>query len=87
MVTAERDGREIFAAPPNGAAFKVIDEEQLKRLQEKLRGTRSRMTRGILYAEAGLLNEAETELQKHLEYHPLDRQAKETVKTIQSWRN
>jgi hypothetical protein len=33
MVTAEKDGKEIFAAPPRGAAFQVIQEEELMHVQ------------------------------------------------------
>jgi hypothetical protein len=46
---------------------------------------RLHLRRGI-YAEAGLLDEAEIELQRHLEYRPYDKQAKELVKTIRFWR-
>jgi hypothetical protein len=87
MVTAEKDGKEIFAAPPRGAAFKVIDEQELIELQTKLRGTRSRVARSIIYAEAGLLEEGMTELQRHLECHPHDKRATELVKRIRSWHN
>jgi hypothetical protein len=87
MVTAEKDGEEIFAAPPRGAAFEVIGEAELIDVQRKLRGARSPALRGLICAEAGLLDEAEVELQRHLEYRPYDKQAKELVKRIRSWRN
>jgi hypothetical protein len=35
MVTAEKDGKEIFAAPPRGAAFEVIEEAELIDVQRK----------------------------------------------------
>jgi hypothetical protein len=87
MVTAEKDGKEIFAAPPRGAAFTIIQEAELIDVQRKLTGSHSPVVRGLIYAEAGLLDEAEIELQRHLEFRPYDKQAKELVKTIRSWRN
>ena len=87
MVTGEKNGEEIFAAPPRGAAFEVLGEAELIDVQRKLRGARSSAHRGLICAEAGLLDEAEVELQRHLEYRPYDKQAKELVKRIRSWRN
>lgn len=87
MVTAETDGKEIFAAPPRGAALKVVEKVELIRLQSRLRGTRSPAVRGLIHAEAGLLDQAEGELRTYLESHPSDERAKEFVKTIRSWRN
>jgi hypothetical protein len=87
MVTAEKDGKEIFAAPPRGAAFQVIEEAELIHVQRELRKTDSQALRSLIYAEAGLLDDAEIELQRHLENRPYDKQARELVKTIRSWRN
>ena len=85
MVTAEKDGKEIFAAPPNGAAFKVINEEGLIELRNKLRGTRSPVVRGLVYAEAGLLPEAEGEFRMYLESHANDKQVEELLRRVRSW--
>lgn len=87
MVTAEMDGKEIFAAPPRGAAFQVIEQAELIDVQQKLRGANSPAVRGLIYAEAGLLDEAEIELRKYVESRPFDKQAKQLVKTIRCWRN
>jgi hypothetical protein len=87
MVTAEKDGKEIFAAPPRGAAFRIIEAAESIDVQRKLRGTHSSAVRGLIYAEAGLLDDAEIELQRHLNYLPYDKQAKKLIKTIRSWRN
>jgi hypothetical protein len=87
MVTAEKDEKEIFAAPPRGASFRIIEEAESIDVQRKLRGAHSSAVRGLICAEAGLLDEAEIELQRHLELRPHDKQVREWVKAIRSWRN
>ena len=76
----------IFAAPPNEAAFKVIEESKLRTLLDELRGARSPLVRSVIYAEAGVLDEAEAELRTYVQNPPDEKDTKKLFKTIHSWR-
>jgi len=66
-----------LSASPRGEAFKVIDEEELIEVHHRLGGSYSPLARGITYAEAGLMDDAERGLQTQLGRQPRDKQAKE----------
>jgi hypothetical protein len=86
-VTALKDGKEITApAPPTRAEFKILGGSQLVNLSRRIQGTRSSAGRGIAYAEAGLLDDAEKEFQAHLAAAPGDYRIKKLLQTIRSWR-
>ena len=64
QVTAVKDGREIIspAAPAPEARFKVLERAKAGELERMDRAkVNSHLTRGVLYAEAGLLSDAERE--------------------------
>ncbi len=86
-VTALKDGQEIVApAAPARAEFKILETAELIKLNRRVSRSASLAARGILYAEAGLLDEAEKQFQVHLERHPSDAHVKTLLHTVQSWR-
>src|SRR6185436_3074596 len=67
IVTATRDGKEVVApALPARAEFKVILESEFINLNRTVSRTASHAARAVLYAKAGLLEEAEKEFETHL---------------------
>ena len=88
MVTALKDGQEIIApAPPARAEFKILEKAELTRVNRVVSRTASNVARGVLYAEVGLLDDAERELRTHLDLRPDDERAKQLLQMIKSWRN
>ena len=87
VVTALKDGNEVLAPTlPARAEFKIIDESEWAALGGRIKRTRSGVARGVIYAKAGLLDEAEQELRAHISRHPTDKLAIRTLRTIKSWR-
>ncbi len=87
VVTAIKKGKEILAPTlPARAEFKIVEGSERAKLRALIRNTQSGMARGVLYAKAGLLDEAEQELRTHLYNHPADKQAIRLLETIKSWR-
>jgi hypothetical protein len=88
MVTARKDGQEIIApASPARAEFKILGKPELRKLNRMVRRTASHAARGVLYAEAGLLDEAEMEFQTHLNLRPADERVKGLLRIVKSWRS
>lgn len=88
MVTALKDGQEIIApASPARAEFKILGKPDLRKLNRLLGRTTSHAARGVLYAEAGLLDEAEKEFQTHLELRPADERVRALLQIVKSWRS
>jgi hypothetical protein len=86
-VTALKDGREVVApAPPARAEFMILGDSQVIKLHRMLWRTDSHAVRGVHYAEAGLLDEAEQEFRTHLTLSPADDSAKKLLGTVESWR-
>jgi hypothetical protein len=87
MVTARKDGQEIIApASPARAEFKILGKLELRKLNRMVSRTTSHAARGVLYAEAGLLDEAEKEFQIHLSLRPVDERVKTLLQVVKSWR-
>ena len=87
MVTALKDGQEIIApAPPARAEFEILGKSELIKLNRTINRTVSHAARGVLYANAGLLDAAEKEFRTHLGVRPDDERAKQLVRIVQSWR-
>jgi hypothetical protein len=86
QVTATlEDGTEVTApaAPAPQARFRVLDanaNDRLTRL-EKAAPT-SRLARGVAYAQAGLLDEAEAELKELLKENPRSRVARDLLRSL-----
>ncbi len=86
-VTALKDGQEVVSpASPARAEFEILEEPELRILKRIVRRTTSHAARGVLYAEAGLLDEAEKEFQTHSNLRPADERVKGLLRTVQSWR-
>lgn len=86
-VTALKDGHEVVAPlPPARAEFKILGKPELRRLKLTVRRATSDAARGVLYAETGLLDDAEKAFQTHLELRPTDERAKQLLQIVQSWR-
>ena len=86
-VTALKDGKEIVApAPPARAEFAILGKAQLIRLNRLLGSMMSHSARGVLYAENGLLDEAEKEFQTQLDLRPGDDRARQLLQVVKSWR-
>ena len=73
-------------APPTRAEFMVIREVDLLKVNRRINGTVSHAARGVIYAEAGLLEEAEKEFQTHLGLRPEDERVKQLLRIVKSWR-
>jgi hypothetical protein len=87
-VTALKDGQEIVApAPPARAEFKILGKPELHKLNHLVGKSTSHAARGVLYAEAGLLDDAEKEFRTHLKLQPADRRARRLLHSVQSWRH
>jgi hypothetical protein len=85
--TAIKDGQEVVApAQPARAEFKILGKPEMSRLKRIIRRTTSHAARGFLYAEAGLLEEAEKEFQTHLKFRPTDERVKRLLWIVKSWR-
>jgi len=87
-VTALKDGQEIAApAPPSRAEFKILGKPELHKLNHLVGKTTSHAARGVLYAEAGLLDDAEKEFRTHLKLQPADGRARRLLHSVKSWRH
>jgi hypothetical protein len=88
IVTALKEGREMVApAPPARAEFRIAKQTDLEKLNQGINATVSHTARGVLYARAGLLDEAEHEFDTDLKAKPMDKQARNLLKKVKSWRS
>lgn len=87
QVTAVKDGQEITspAPPAPEAKFRILGQAQHSRLEraERLHPD-SHLTLGVLYAQAGLLDEAEKEFQALVEANPESARARELLKNVRA---
>lgn len=89
QVTAVKDGVEIISPvmPAPQAKFKVLDSATTRMLSQAERAySDSHLTLGVLYAEAGLLEEAEQELRLLLRDNPRADIAQKLLRSVQSLR-
>jgi hypothetical protein len=87
QVTAEKDGRKIIAptAPAPEARFKVLSatgRRELQRAEQDYSG--SHLILGALYAEAGLLDDAEREFRALLKANPQSAIVKKLVRSVKT---
>ncbi|HEX7315632.1 MAG TPA: zf-HC2 domain-containing protein [Pyrinomonadaceae bacterium] len=86
QVTATlEDGTEVTApaAPAPQARFRVLDadaDDRLTRLEKA--APHSRLARGVAYAQAGLLDEAEAELKELLKENPRSQVARDLLRSL-----
>jgi hypothetical protein len=89
QVTAMKDGVAITSPvlPAPQAKFRVIDHATLETLKQSERAyPDSHLTRGVLYAEAGLLDEAEQELRMLVHNNPQAGVARKLLRSVQAMR-
>jgi hypothetical protein len=89
QVAAVKDGKEVLSptAPAPEARFKVLDREkaaELERLEKT--HTNSHLALGVLYAQAGLLNDAEREFSSLLKENPQSPVAQELLRSVRAAR-
>ena len=87
QVTAVKDGQEITspAPPAPEAKFRVLDDAQHRKLaRAEQQHAGSHLTLGVLYARAGLLDEAEREFQALVETNPNSAAARNLLKSVRS---
>ena len=89
QVTAMKDGVAITSPvmPAPQAKFKVIDRATLETLRHSERAyPDSHLTRGVLYADAGLFDEAEQELRLLVQHNPHTSVARKLLHSVQAMR-
>jgi hypothetical protein len=87
QVRAIKDGQEIVSpAPPSPEAeFKVLEQAGLNELDRtKREHPNSHLLLGLLYAQAGLMDEAERELQTLARLNPNSALARKLFKSVQN---
>ncbi|MEP6635075.1 MAG: hypothetical protein ABJB97_00015 [Acidobacteriota bacterium] len=89
QVTAVKDGKEVISptAPAPEARFKVLDKEkaaELERLEASHTG--SHLALGVMYAQAGLLEDAEREFRALLKENPQSPVAQKFLRSVQTQR-
>jgi len=86
QVTATKDGAEVKSPvrPAPDACFKVIDAESSNAIAAARTQGGSHLVLGILYAEAGMLPEAEREFQALLQKNPNSSAVRSLLKKVQS---
>jgi hypothetical protein len=85
QVTAAKDGEEISSPvrPAPDARFKILDAKTADRLsQAESKYPDAHLTLGILYAEAGLLDEAEQKIRKELRRDPRSKTARRLLRDL-----
>jgi anti-sigma factor RsiW len=87
QVKAVKDDRE-FKSPSRGAPqakFRILDEARADELEKARRSYgSSRLTLGLLYAQSGMLNEAELEFQALLKANPDSELARRLLKQVRT---
>ena len=88
-VTARKDDREVTSpiAPAPRAKFKVLEESKVEEINllEKERPN-SHLVLGLIYARAGLLDDAEREFRLLVNANPRSRVAGKLLRRVQSWK-
>jgi hypothetical protein len=85
QVRAVRDGRQMIAPSPAAgrAKFKVLEQSWAEQIAiAKRSGFKSHLVMGLLYAEAGLLNEAERELEALQKANPTSAIARKLLRDV-----
>ena len=88
QVTAVKDGKEIVSpsAPAPEARFKVLEKAKADELGEVERGAVSHLALGILYARAGLLDDAEREMRALVAANPKSPTAQKLLQRVRAIR-
>ena len=89
QVTAQKNGVAVTSPvlPAPQAKFKILDRPTSEMLQQAERAyPRSHLTRGVLYSEAGLLEDSEQELRLLVRENPQSDIARKLLQSIRSMR-
>lgn len=88
QVKAIKEGQEITSPRPPApqAKFRVLDQTRANEFAKAKRAYGSHLTLALLYAEAGLLNEAEQELRVVQRSNPKSRLARKLLRQVQALR-
>jgi hypothetical protein len=87
IVTASKVGKDVIApVAPGRAEFRVLEKADVNKLDHRIGGISLKAARAILFAEAGLLSDAEAGFKDYLAKRPNDQRVRELLKTIRSWR-
>ncbi len=89
QITASRGGEELTAPAPDApeARFKVLDETKARELSAAQRAAGdSHLALGVIYASAGLLDEAESEFRLLLEENPKSSPAQKLLRDLRARR-
>ena len=87
QVRAVIEGREVVLPPPAAAdaKFKVLEQSKIDELERvKQTSGKSHLLLGVLYAEAGLLDEAEREFQALLDANPKSQVAQKLLRSVKA---
>ena len=88
-VTAAKEGKEFTApvAPASRAEFRILEAEKLSVLT-KLKQQRpvSRLALGLMYAQSGLVTEAEGQFRQLVKENPDSATARKLLRTLQEWK-
>lgn len=90
QVTAYKDGKEIISPvmPAPQVKFKILSQQQNKELEHARRVLPNyHLGLGVLYAQAGLLDEAEREFQAQLKATPRSAVARKLLLSVRSMKN
>ena len=88
QVTAEVDGKRLTSTSANTpeAHFRLLSGEKTRELQTLVQSNDSHLLRGVMYAKAGLLDEAERELQALLKMNPRSSIARRLLQNVRALR-
>ena len=89
QVIAVKDGREVVMPSPTApeAKFKVLEQQQAEALVRARQSyANSHLALGVLLAQRGLLDDAETELQALVKDNPTSSVARKLLESLQAWR-
>jgi len=87
-VSASIRGEEVISPGPAEAEwkFRVLAENEHRRLRRIEARTNSHLARGVLYARAGLISEAQSELQMLLDENQDSGAVRRLLERVRSWR-
>jgi hypothetical protein len=89
QVVAVKDGHEVVMPSPTApeARFKVLEQQQAEALARARQSyADSHLALGLLYAQRGLLDDAETELQALVKDNPTSSVARKLLESLRAWR-
>jgi anti-sigma factor RsiW len=89
QVAAVKDGKEVISptVPAPAAHFKILDRQKAAELERlEATHTNSHLARGALYAQAGLLDDAEREFRALLKQNPQSPVAKDLLRSVRAAR-